>query len=97
MQETSNALLTIYEMTNNSPHKQSQGASGKAPGRKVSDSLLKILNKSQLLQNKRNRYEVPRRLVVQSTVGYWVDPAVNVRILIISIFSGGDNLNSIDS
>ena len=85
-------------MTNNSTHKQSQGASGKAPGRKVSNCLLQIIKQmSQLLWNKRNRYEVLRRPVIRSTVGSWVDPAVNVWVLIISIFCGGDNLNSIDS
>ena len=79
MQETSNALLMIYEMTNNSPHKQSQGASGKAPGRKVSNCLLQILKqKGQLLRNKRNTYEVPNRPVTRSTVDSWVDPVVNV-------------------
>ena len=79
MQETSNALLMIYEMTNNSPHKQSRGASGKAPRRKVSNYLLQILKQiSHLLRNKRNRYEVPSRPVTRSTVGSWVDPAVNV-------------------
>ena len=79
MQETSNALLMIYEMTNNIPHKQSQGASGKAPGHKVSNCLLQILKQiSQLLQNKRNKYEVPSRPVTRSTVGSWVDLFVDV-------------------
>ena len=79
MQETSNALLMIYEMTNNSPHKQSQGASGKAPGRKVSNCLLQILKQiSQLPWNKRNRYEVPSRPITRSTIGSRVDPTVNV-------------------
>ena len=79
MQEPSNALLMTYEITNNNPHKQSQGASGKAPGRKVSNCLLQILKEMrQLLRNKRNRYEVPSRPVIRSTVGCWVDPVVNV-------------------
>ena len=79
MQETSNALLMIYEMTNSNPHKQSQGASGKAPGRKVSNCLLQILKQmSQLLRNKRNMYKVLRRPVIRSTVGCWVNPAVDV-------------------
>ena len=78
MQETSNALLMIYKMTNNSPRKQSQGALGKAPGCKVSNCLLQILKQmSQLLRNKRNRYEVLSRPVIRSTIGCWVDPAVN--------------------
>ena len=67
----------IYEMTNNSPHKQSQGASGKAPGRKVSNCLLQILKQvRQLLRNKRNWYKVPSRPVARSTIGSWVDPVV---------------------
>ena len=79
MQETSNALLMIYEMTNNSPHKKSQGASGKALCRKVSHYLLQILKQiSRLLWNKRNRYKVPSRLVTRSTVVSWVDPTVDV-------------------
>ena len=79
MQETSNALLMIYEMTNNNPQKQSQGASGKAPGRKVSNFLLQILKQmSQLLRNKRNKYEVLLCPVIRSTVGYRVDPAFDV-------------------
>ena len=70
MQETSNALLMIYEMTNNSPHKQSQGASGKAQGRKVLNCLLQISKQvRQLLRNKRNWYKVPSRLVTRSTIG----------------------------
>ena len=60
-------LINDYEMKNNSPHKQSQGASGKAPGRKVSHCLLQILKQiTQLLRNKRNRYEVPSRPVILS-------------------------------
>ena len=79
MQENVQCFINDYEMTNNSPHKQSQGASGKAPGRKVSNCLLQILKQiSQLLRNKRNRYEVPSCPVTRSTVGNWVDPAVNV-------------------
>ena len=79
MQETSNALLMIYEMTNNIPHQQSQCASGKAQGRKVSNCLLQILKQMrQLLRNKRNRYEVPSHPFIRSIVGCWVDPAVNV-------------------
>ena len=88
MQETSNALLMIYEMTNNGPHKQSQGASGKAPGRKVSNCLLQILKQiSQLMRNKRNRYKVPSHPVIQSTVGCWVDPVVDVRVFL-TVFNG---------
>ena len=80
MQEMSNALLMIYEMINNSPHKQSRGASGKAPGHKVSNCLLQFLKQmSQLLQNKRNMYEVPIHPIIRSTVGRWVDPAVEFR------------------
>ena len=78
MHETSNDLLMIYEMTNNSPHKQSQCASGKAHGRKVLNCLLQILKQiGQLLQNKRNRYEVHSHPITVSTIGSWVDPAVN--------------------
>ena len=72
-------LLMIYEMTNNIPHKKIRGASGKAPGRKVSNYLLLILKQlSQLLRNKRSGYEVPSRPVIRSTIGCWVDPAVDV-------------------
>ena len=48
MQETSNALLMIYEMTNNSPHQQIQGASGKALGHRVSNCLLQILKQKSI-------------------------------------------------
>ena len=49
MQETYNALLMIYEMTNSSPHKQSQGSLGKASGRKVSNCLLQILKQKSII------------------------------------------------
>ena len=79
MQETSNALLVIYEMTNNSPQKQSQCASGKAQGRKVLNCLLQISKQvRQLLRNKINWYKVPSHPVTRSTVDSWVDPAVDV-------------------
>ena len=79
MQETSNALLMIYEMTNNSPHKQSQCAPGKAQSRKVLNCLLQILKQvRQVLRNKRNVYKVSSRPVTWSTIGSRVDPAVNV-------------------
>ena len=88
MQETSNALLMVYEMKNNNPHKQNQCASGKAQGRKVSNCLLQISKQvSQLLRNKRNWYKVPSRPVTRSTVGIWVDPAVNVWVFL-DVFKG---------
>ena len=88
MHEMANALLMLYEMTNNSPHKQNQCASGKAQGRKVLNYLLQISKQiSQLLWNKWNKYEVPSLPVTRSTVGSWVDPAVDVWVFP-AVFNG---------